>query len=69
MIEFSFFFILSLIIIYIIFLFIVQYCWNNTISVISKTQEITLWETFLLLILFHILFNNTYFVNMCKEYN
>ena len=49
--------VLGVIVIFIIFLFIVQYCWNNTISVLTKTSEITIWQTFLLLVLFHILFN------------
>ena len=55
--------VLGVIVIFVIFLFIVQYCWNNTISVLTKTSEITIWQTFLLLVLFHILFNcNNYYI-------
>jgi hypothetical protein len=54
---------LGVIVFFILFLFITQYCWNNTISIITGTQNITIWQTFLLLILFHILFNNgTYII-------
>ena len=56
--ELSFVVLLSVIIIGIIFLFLTQYCWNNTISVITKTPEITLFQSMLLLVLSHILFNN-----------
>ena len=61
--EISLSLVLGVIVIFIIFLFIVQYSWNNTISVLTKTSEISIWQTFLLLILFHILFNcNNYYM-------
>jgi hypothetical protein len=61
--EMSLSLVLGVIVIFIIFLFIVQYCWNNTISVLTKSSEITIWQSFLLLVLFHILFNcNNYYM-------
>ena len=53
---------ISLIIVFYILLYIVQYCWNNTISQFTKTSPITLWQTFLLLVLCHILFNNNVYI-------
>ena len=60
--ELTFTLLLTIIIVYIIFIFVTQYCWNNTISVITKTKEITAWQTFLIIILFHILFTSHYFI-------
>ena len=53
---------LSVVVIFVLFLFVVQYCWNNTISVLTNTKQITIWQSLLLLVLFHILFNNGCYV-------
>ena len=57
-VELTFAVFLTIIIFYIILIFVTQYCWNNTISVITKTTEITAWQSFLIIILFHILFTS-----------
>ena len=59
--ELSFSLLFTVVIVYIILIFLTQYCWNNTLSVITKTQEITAWQSFLIIILFHILFTNHYY--------
>ena len=56
--ESTFAIFLTIIIIYIILIFVTQYCWNSTISVITKTTEITSWQAFLIITLFHILFTS-----------
>ena len=46
------------IIIFIIFVFILQYCWNNSVKNVFKlTDDINLLDAFLLLIVSRILFN------------
>lgn len=39
-------------------LLVIQYCWNNTVSILTNTVKITMWQSLLLLVLFRILFNN-----------
>ena len=53
---------ISLIIVFLIVLYIVQYCWNHTITKFTETSPITLWQTFLLFVLCHILFNNSVYI-------
>lgn len=60
--EMTMSFVLMAVFVVIVFLIIVQYCWNNTISVLTNSAKITIWQSFLLLLLFHILFNNGCYV-------
>jgi len=53
---------ISIVVVFYIVLYIVQYCWNNTISQFTKTSPITLWQAFLLFVLCHILFNNSVYI-------
>ncbi len=34
-----------------VYVFIIQYCWNKTIADITQTQQLTFFQTFLLVVL------------------
>ena len=58
--ELGFFLLISYLIMFVLTLLlvtlIIQYCWNNTISPIFNTNQITYFESFLLYIMCNFLF-------------
>ncbi len=55
---------LMIVIILVIYVFIVQYCWNNTVSRITKTDSINLYQTFLLIVLIGTLLHTPLIISM-----
>ena len=58
------FFLLLLVLVFVIYLFIVQYCWNKTIAPISNTIQIDFYQTFLLVVLIGTMIHTPLFLTL-----
>ena len=56
--------ILVVILIVIIYLFIIQYCWNTSIAQITNTQNISLYQTFLIVVVIATLLHAPLFITL-----